>query len=191
MAPEELLVSPTKPVDVCLTAFKTAMWIGSLLFIGHLSLPSKDFCVSSEMNHNLFEYTTSSLYKCPMKFIVLFSTLLYPIVGGFGKDSGQGQKLITDICQSARSQGNCTHISNGSSAKACKDQRVLLCSNGRKYHHCLEGSKADSTYCVTTYSIGDKKARGFNNSGKALQQRNCRQRNTSCTCSAKIVIQLD
>jgi hypothetical protein len=30
-----------------------------------------------------------------MKFIVHFSPLLYPTVGGFGKDSG-GQKLITD-----------------------------------------------------------------------------------------------
>ena len=61
-----------------------------------------------------------------MKFIVRFSPLLYPTVGGFGKDSG-GQKLITDLCQAARSHGNCALISNGSSAKACKDQRVLLC----------------------------------------------------------------
>ena len=67
----------------------------------------------------------------------------------------------------------------------------MLCSNGRKYHRCLEGAKADSTYRVTTY-VGDKKnARGSNNSGKALQQRNCTQRDTRCTCSAKIVIRLD
>ncbi len=52
------------------------------------------------MNHNLFEYTTSSLYKGPMKSIVCISPLLYPIVGGFGKDS-EGQKLISDLCQSA------------------------------------------------------------------------------------------
>ena len=177
-------------MDAFLTAFKTATWIGSLPLNGHLCLPSEDFCASSEMNHDLFEYTTSSLYKGPMKFIVRFSPLLYPIVGGFGKDSG-GQKLITDLCQSARSHGNCALISNGSSAKACKDQRVLLCSNGRKYHRCLEGAKADSTYRVTTY-VGDKKnARGSNNSGKALQRRNCTQRDTRCTCSAKIVIRLD
>ncbi len=68
-------------------------WIGSLPFNGHLCLPSQDFCASSEMKHDLFEYTTSSLYKRPMKFIVRFSPLLYPTVGGFGKDSG-GQKLI-------------------------------------------------------------------------------------------------
>jgi hypothetical protein len=132
------------------------MWIGSLPFNGHLCLPSKDFCASLEMNHNLFEYTSSSLYKGPMKFIVRCSPLLYPIVGGFGKDSG-GQKLITDTCQAARSHGSCALISNGSNAKACKDQRVLLCSNGCKYHHRLEGSKAPgNTYCVTTY-IGKKK----------------------------------
>jgi hypothetical protein len=89
-----------------------------------------------------------------MKFIVRFSPLLYPTVGGFGKDSG-GQKLITDLCQAARSHGNCALISNGSSAKACKDQRVLLCSNGRKYHQRLDGAQADA-YRVTTY-IGDKK----------------------------------
>ena len=143
------------------------------------------------MNHNLFEYTTSSLYKGPMKFIVHFSPLLYPIVGGFGKDSG-GQKLITDICQAARSRGNCALISNGSSANACKDQHVLLCSNDRKYHHHLKGSKAPgNTYHATTY-IGDKKnAQGSNNSGKALKHRNCMQCNTSCTCSANIVIRLD
>jgi hypothetical protein len=91
-----------------------------------------------------------------MKFIMRFSPLLYPIVGGFGKDSG-GQKLITDTCQAARSHGNCAVISNGSSAKACKDQCIFLCSNGRKYHHHLEGSKAPgNTNCATTY-IGDKK----------------------------------
>jgi hypothetical protein len=77
------------------------------------------------MNHDLFEYTTSSLYKGPMKFIVRFSPLLYPIVGGFGKDSG-GQKLITDRCQATRSHGYCALISNGNSAKACKDQHLLL-----------------------------------------------------------------
>jgi hypothetical protein len=36
-----------------------------------------------------------------------------------------------------------------------------------------------------------KNARGSNNSGKALKQCTCTIRNTSCTCSAKIVIQLD
>jgi len=78
-----------------------------------------------------------------MKFIVRFSPLLYPTVGGFGKDSG-GQKLITDLCQAARSHGNCALISNGSSAKACKDQRVLLCSYGCKYHQRLDGAQADA-----------------------------------------------
>ncbi len=144
------------------------------------------------MKHNLFEYTTSSLYKGPMKFLVCFSPLLHPaIFGGFGKDSG-GQKLIAYLCQSARTQGNCALISkNGSSAKACKDQNILLCSNSRKYHHCLEGSKAaGNTYCVTTY-IGHKNAWGSNNSGKALQRRNCMQYKTNRTCSAKIVMQLD
>jgi hypothetical protein len=176
-------------VDAFLTAFKTATWIGSLPFNGHLCLPSEDFCASSETKHNLFEYTTSSLYKGPMKFIVRFSPLLYPTVGGFGKDSG-GQKLITDLCQAARSLGNCALISNGSSAKACKDQRVLLCSNGRKYHHRLDVAQADANR-VTTY-IGDKRnSRGSNNSGKALRRRNCTQRDTRCTCSAKIVIRLD
>ncbi len=151
-----MLVSPTKPVDALLSAFKTALWMGSLPFNGHLCLPSKDFCASLEMNHGLFEYTNSSLYKGPMKFIVRFSPLLYPIVGGFGKDS-RGQTLITDTCQAARSHGYCALISNGSSAKSCKDHHVLLCSNGGKYHHRLEGSKAPgNTYCVTTY-IGDKK----------------------------------
>ena len=68
---------------------------------------------------------------------------------------------------------------------------VLLCSNGRTYHHHLKGAKIDSTYRVTTY-IGDKKmARGSNNSGKGLQRRYCTQRKTRCTCSAKIVIRLD
>jgi hypothetical protein len=142
-------------MDALSTAFKTALWIVSLPLNGYLCLHSKDFCASSEMIHNLFEYTTSSLYKGPMKFIVRFSSLLFPIVGGFGKDSG-GQKLITDICQAVRSHGICALISNGRRAKACKDQQVLLCSNGRKYHHCLEGAKADSTYCVTTY-FGEKK----------------------------------
>ncbi len=82
-------------MDALLSDFKTATWIGSLPFNGHLCLPSEDFCASSEMNHDLFEYSTGSLYKGPMNFIVCFSPLLYPFVGGFGKDSG-GQKLITD-----------------------------------------------------------------------------------------------
>jgi hypothetical protein len=139
-------------VDALSKAFKTALWIGSLPLNGHLCLPSDNFCASSEMNHNnLFEYTTSSLYKGPMTFLVCFSPLLHPaIFGAFGKDSG-GQKLIAYLCQSTRTHGNCALISNGSSAKACKNQRILLCSNSRKYHHCLEGSKAaGNTYCVTT-----------------------------------------
>ncbi len=62
--------------------------------------------------------------------------------------------------------------------------------HGRKYHQRLDGAQADA-YRVTTY-IGDKKnCRGSNNSGKALRRRNCTQRDTRCTCSAKIVIRLD
>ena len=61
---------PYKACGCFLTAFKTATWIGSLPFNGHLCLPSKDFCASSEMKHNLFKFTTSSLYKGPLKFIV-------------------------------------------------------------------------------------------------------------------------
>ena len=144
---------PYKACGCVLTpALKTATWIGSLPFNGHLCFRSGDFCASSEMKHNLFEYTTTSLNKGPMKFIVRSSPLLYPIVGGFGKDSG-GQKLITDLCQPARSHGNCALISNGSSAKACKDQCVFLCSNGHKYHHHLEGAEANSYCCVTTYIV--------------------------------------
>ncbi len=60
------------------------------------------------------------------KFIVRFSPLLYPTVGGFGKDSAGGQKLITDLCQAGRSHGNCALISNGSSA-VLKPARTNMC----------------------------------------------------------------
>ena len=77
----------------------------------------------------------ASFYKgvnC-VKQIVRFSPLLYPTVGGFGKDSG-GQALITDLCQAARSLGNCALASNGGGGKSRNlPTRVLFCSNGRRY----------------------------------------------------------
>ena len=156
-----LLGSPPKPVDAFLTSFKDASWIGTLPFNGYLCLPSEDFCASSVMNHNLFEYTTTSpVYKGPMKFVVRFCPSLYPIALGFGKDSG-GQSLITDLCQSARYHGNCALTSNGSGGRGRNnDQRILLCSNSRKYHSSLfeekvtasttEGTEDSNTYRVTT-----------------------------------------
>ena len=61
MGSRRVLSFPYKALDAFVTAFKTATWIGSLPFNGHLCLPSEDFFASSEMNHSLFEYNTSSL----------------------------------------------------------------------------------------------------------------------------------
>ena len=184
-------------MDVHLAAFKSMAWIGTLPFKGHLCLDTEDFCTSSEMKLDLFDYT-SSVYK-GLNHIVRFSPLLYPITGGFGKDSG-GQCLITDLCNAARSHGNCALASNGGGRVSKGQQRVLLCSNGRKYYpplseqgvttSTMEGNDTES-YRLTSY-IGDKKnSRGSNSSGKALRRRNSTQRNTTCTCPAKIVIRLD
>ena len=96
---DPLVVSPQKPVDVHLTAFQSMEWIGTLPFKGHRCFDTEDYCSSSETNLGLFQFATS-FYKGvkDVKQIVRFSPLLYPVAGGFGKDSG-GQALITDICQ--------------------------------------------------------------------------------------------
>jgi MULE transposase domain len=137
-----------------------------------------------------------AVYKGPIKYIVRFSPIRYPITGGFGKDAG-GQHLITDLCQIARSHGHCALTSNGSAGRGCKNQRVLICSHARKYHPkavpCkMEDMEMDTTtYRVTTY-IGDKKnARGSKSSGKALKRRTSTLRDSGCACTAKLVIRLD
>ena len=108
-------------MDAYLAACKSARWTATLPFKGHLCLNSEDFCASFETDHDLFHYTTSTIYKGPIKYIVQFSPLMYPIEGGFGTDSG-GQRLITDLCQAARSHGRCALASNGSAGRACKNQ---------------------------------------------------------------------
>ena len=131
---DQLVVSPQKPVDVHLSAFQSMEWIGMLPFKGHRCFDTDDYCSSLETNLDLFQFATF-FYKGVkgVKQIVWFSPLLYPIAGGFGKDSG-GQALITDLCQAARSLGNCALASNGGGGKLRNlPTRVLLCSNGRRY----------------------------------------------------------
>jgi MULE transposase domain len=186
-----------KPVDAHLLAFKSTPWIGTLPFKGHFCLDTEVFCASSEQTHDLFQYL-HSWYK-GLKNIVRFNPLMYPITCGFvGKDSG-GQKLITDLCQSARSHGNFALASNGNGSRR-REQRVLLCSNGRRYCPpssekteaavAMEGIESES-YRVTTY-IGDKKnSRGSNSSGEPMKKRSSTLRDTTCTCPARITIRLD
>ena len=76
------------------------------------------------MKHDLFEYTTSSLYKGTIKGIVHFSNLAWILE----------DKVLSQIyVQSRRSHGNCVLTSNGIGGRGHKDQHILLCSSGRKY----------------------------------------------------------
>ena len=163
-----MVVSPQlKPVDVHLSAFQSMEWIGTLPFKRHRCFDTDNYCSSSEMNLDLLFQFATSFYKGVkgVKQIVWFSPLLYPIAVGFGKDSG-GQARITDLCQSARSFGNCTLASNGGGGKSQNlPTRVLLCDNGWRYvpvstqqgvmTSTIAGTNPGS-YRKTTY-IADKK----------------------------------
>jgi hypothetical protein len=85
-------------------------WTASLPFKGHFCLETDIFNASLETEYDLFQYTTS-IYK-GSKHIIRFSPSLYPITGGFGKDSG-GHSRIPDLLQAAKSLGNRALLSNG------------------------------------------------------------------------------
>jgi hypothetical protein len=112
-------------------------WTASLPFKGHFCLDV--FNESLETEYDLFEYTTS-MNRCS-NHIIRFNPSVYPISGGFGKDSG-GHSLITDLLQIAKSVGNCALVSNGfgqhvptnvTDTDVQAEQRVLKCSNFRKH----------------------------------------------------------
>ena len=111
---DQLVVPPQKPVDVHLSAFQSMEWIGTLPFKWHRCFDTDDYCSSSETNLDLFQFATSFYkgVKGVKQIVRLSSLLLYPIAVGFGKESG-GQALITDLCQAARSLGNCALALNG------------------------------------------------------------------------------
>ena len=112
-------------------------WTASLPFKGHFCLETDVFNESLESNYDLFEFAPSMYRGC--KHIIWFNPTVYPITGGFGKDSG-GHRLVTDLLQAAKSVGNCSLISNGHGLRAPSnvtdvqvDRRVLKCSTFRKY----------------------------------------------------------
>ena len=189
-------------VDTCITAYKCTPWVGTLPFDGHLCRTTDAFCEAAVMQHDLLGYTSHIGYKT-MNYIVRFSPLRYPIVGGFRDKESGGQQLITDLCLAARLHGKSGFTSNGSAGRIPKDleQRVLVCSHGRRHYprssdvgEPAATSKlphADTPYRITTY-IGDKKnARGTNASGKAGPRRCSTQRKTLSVCPAQIKIRLD
>jgi hypothetical protein len=165
-------------------------WIGTLPFTGRLCFDTDNYCSSLETNLDRFQ-CTSSLYK-GVKQIVWFSPLLYPITGGFGKDSG-GQALITNLCQAARSLWNCALASNGGGGKARNlPTHVLICSNGQRYvpvsfqqgvmTSTMAGKDTES-YRKTTYIANKKNSRGYNSSVKALvRQVNMTQHKMHLSC---------
>jgi hypothetical protein len=95
-------------VDQTLLALKAMAWTASLPFKGHFCPETDDFKASLETEYDLFQYTTS-VYK-GSKRTIRFSPSLYPITGGFGKDSG-GHSLLSDLLQASKSVGNCTLVS--------------------------------------------------------------------------------
>jgi hypothetical protein len=166
-------------VDQTLSALKAMSWTASLPFKGHFCHATNVFNASLETKYDLFQYTTS-MYK-GSKHIIQFSPFFYPITGGFGKDSG-GHSLITDLLQAAKSIGNCALVSNGYGLCSptnvtdvlLTDQRILKCSNFRKYlseqggmSSTLNESTGTDSYCVTTYTGDKKNARGCKSSGIA------------------------
>ena len=94
-------------MDQTLSAIKAMSWTASLPFKGHFCHKTDVFNESLETEYDLFEYTTTSMYR-NSNHIIWFSPSVYPITGGYGKDSGG-----TDLLQAAKSVGNCALISNG------------------------------------------------------------------------------
>ena len=118
------------------------------------------------------ETSHTSIYK-NSNHIIRFSPSVYPITGGFGKDSG-GHTPITDLLQAAKSVGNCALVSNGFGWRAPTnvaendgqaEQRILKWSNFRN-----QGTGTDS-YRVTSYTGDKKNARGCKSSGLSLKRR--------------------
>jgi hypothetical protein len=99
------------PVDATLSALKDMSWTASLPFKGDFCLATDVFDKTLETEYDLFEYSTTSIYK-GSNHIIRFNPSLYPITGGFRKDSG-GHTLITDLLHAAKSVGNCALVSNG------------------------------------------------------------------------------
>jgi MULE transposase domain len=191
-------------VDATLSALKDMSWTASLPFKGHFCLATDVFDETLETEYDLFEYTTS-IYK-GSNHIIRFNPSLYPITGGFGKDSG-GHTLITDLLQAAKSVGNCALVSNGfgrrvptndTDTEVHAEQRQLKCSNFRKYsseqgENFLTPNQGTATesYRATSYTGDKKNARGCKSSGLALKRRNSTLRHTSCTCRVKFTLRID
>ena len=192
-------------MDQTLSALKDMSWTASLPFKGHFCLKTDVFNESLETDHDLFEFTTS-IYK-NSHHIIRFSPSVYPITGGFGKDSG-GHTLITDLLQAAKSVGNCALVSNGvgrrvptnvAETDVQAEQRILKCSNFRKYLSEQEGENSltpnqgsgTDPYRVTSYTGDKKNARGCKSSGLSLKRRNSTLRHTSCTCRVKFTLRID
>jgi MULE transposase domain len=143
-------------------------------------------------------------------YIIRFNPSVYPITGGFGKDSG-GHSLITDLLQAAKSVGNCALVSNGFGRRVPTnvageldvhaEQRQLKCSNFRKYLVEQEQEQENSitpnqgtgseSYRVSSYTGDKKNARGCKSSGLSLKRRNSTLRHTSCTCRVKFTLRSD
>jgi hypothetical protein len=178
-------------------------WTASLPFKGHFCHETDVFNASLETENNFFQYTTS-MYK-GSKHIIRFNPSLYPITGGFGKDSG-GHRLITDLVQAEKSVGTCSLVSNGyglhSPTKVTdpvpSEQHIFKCSNFRKYwseeggiSSALNQGTGTNSYGVTTYTGDKKNARGCKSSGLALKRRNSTLCSTFCTCCAKFTLRID
>ena len=162
-----------------------------------------------ETDYNLFEYSTSSSMYRRSKHIIRFSLSLYPITGGFVKNSG-GHGLITDLLlQAEKNVGNCALISNGYGLHSLtnvtatdlqsEQQRILKCSNFCKYLF-KQGGMSSSTlnqgtgtdsYRVTTHTGDKKNAHGCKSSDLALKRCNSTQSHTSCTCCVKFTLRTD
>ena len=142
-----------------LSALKDMSWTASLPFKGHFCLKTDVFNESLETEYDLFEYTTS-IYK-NSNHVIRFIPSVYPITGGFGKDSG-GHTLITDLLQAAKSVGNCALVSNGfgrcvptnvTETDVQAEQRILKCSNFRKYLSEQEVVNSNRSHSVSNDSL--------------------------------------
>jgi hypothetical protein len=194
-----MLTSLFEQIDNEIEAYRQRAWPAVLRFSGLRCSQIDDVPAEGDCGYHddvdLFEDVRSLLFT--KNIIIRFDPKIYPVNGGWKKNSG-GQRLLTALCGASQLSGGCELKCNGGTKKG-SNRKTIFCPKHRLYDSLSIARKAVKAgkpqpigpVRSTTYHCDKTNTRG--KLGKSMKKRTATSRPLSAeeTCKVHLILDYD
>jgi hypothetical protein len=187
-------------IDNEIEAFRQRAWPAVLPFRGLRCSQVDDISAQGgcdyDDEYDLFDDVRNLLFT--KNVIIRFDPNIYPVNGGWDKNSAGGQRLLTALCAASQQSGGCELKCNGGTKKG-SNRKTIFCPKHRQYdslsivRKAVKAGKPQPIGPVrsTTYHCDKMNTRG--KMGKSMKKRTATSRPLTAeeTCKVHLILDYD